>query len=128
MDARTIIIHGLADAQATIARDPEVILRSAPGAVGYAGALWWRELMRILRDEHGWRGLALLDCGGQAAYAVEAIHCGVTHLIFDRDSGWFDEISNLAVAAGGVVWEGGDGIARPRDSSSSGPQTSVAPS
>jgi len=99
-----IIIHGLPDAQAAIARNPNAALRSAPGAVAYAGALWWRELVATLRAS-GWQGLALLDCGDQAAYAVEAIHAGVVHLIFDPSSPLFGEIVGLAVEAGGGVWE-----------------------
>jgi len=119
MDATPIIIHGLADAQAAIARDPAANLRSAQGAVGYAGAMWWRELVALLRRESGWRGLALLDCSDQAALAVEAIHCGVVDLIFDPASPLFAEISALATAAGGVVWPAAEAAPCAPDSSSS---------
>ena len=128
MDATPIIIHGWTDAQAAIAHDSGVILRSAPGAALYAGVLWWRELIAALRSKTGWRGLALLDCGGEAAYAVEAIHCGVTGLILDAACPLFDEVASLARQAGGELWEARNGALRRPDSSSAGPKTTATPS
>lgn len=93
------IVHGLPYARAAIAQNPAVTLVSAPGAALYAGVLWWRELIAILRDE-GYVGVAYLDCADQPAQAIEAIHCGITHLVLEPHP-LCEEISHLCVRAGG---------------------------
>jgi len=103
MHATSIIIHGLADAKTAVARDASVTLRSAPGAAAYAGALWWRELIAELRAHTGWQALAWLDCGDQTALAVEAIRCGVVHLILDTQSPTLDDIREIAHGKEGEV-------------------------
>jgi hypothetical protein len=106
MNASGIIIHGAKDGLEAIAREPGALLRSAPGAALYAGALWWRELIAQLRAQTGWQGRAYLDCGDQAAVAVEAIHGGVGWLILEPDCPLFAEIAVLAAKAGGEVLRG----------------------
>jgi len=103
MLATSIVIHGLPDALSALETSPRATLRSAPGAAGFAGALWWRELIALARAQTGWQGAAYVDCGSNGALAVEAIRCGVVHLILDRDCPNFQDISELAVASGGEV-------------------------
>ncbi len=97
------IIHNLTEAKEAVTQDRQLDLCSAPAAAGYAGVLWWRSLIELLRAETGWQGRGFLDCGTNAAWAVEAIHAGVIDLRFDRRSPAYDEVEHLVAAAGGKL-------------------------
>ncbi len=76
-----VVIHGLAQAQAALAPGRAVLLLSAPGAAGFAGAGWWRALVGAALD--GRRAPDALDCGDQAGRALEALAagCGIVILL-----------------------------------------------
>lgn len=79
--ARAVIVHSLADARTAIAaaarlRVP-VILESAAGAAGYAGPLWFLEVVRAAHAERpNVTVTAVLDCGDSPGYALGALRAG----------------------------------------------------
>ena len=79
--ARAVIVHSLADARAAFTaaahlRVP-VIIESAKGAAGYAGPLWFLEVVRAARAEHpNVKATAVLDCGDNPGYALGALRAG----------------------------------------------------
>jgi hypothetical protein len=95
------VIHNLTEAKEAVTQNLQMDLCSGPAAAGYAGVLWWRSLIELLRAETDWQGRGFLDCGSNAAWAVEAIHAGVIDLGFDRRSPAYGEVENLVTAAGG---------------------------
>ena len=79
--ARAVIVHSLADARAAVGaaahlRVP-VIVESAAGAAGYAGPLWFLEVVRAAQAEHpNVTVTAVLDCGDSPGYALGALRAG----------------------------------------------------
>lgn len=72
-----VTVHGLDHARAALAPGRPVLLLSAPGAAGFAGALWWRALVAAALDGGGQPGAPdALDCADQAGRALEALHAG----------------------------------------------------
>jgi hypothetical protein len=85
-----IVIHGLAHARAALAPGLPVLLLSARGAAGYAGAGWWRALIAAAASPAqpdarvcGQQPDAL-DCGDQPGRALEALAAGCRVIILDR--------------------------------------------
>ena len=78
-----VVVHGLAQARAALAPGLPVLLLSGPGAAGYAGAGWWRALIRIAQDgaEAGRQEPDALDCSDQAGRALEALAAGCRILV-----------------------------------------------
>ena len=87
MAPRPIIVHSLAEARAAVTAaaelDVPVTLASAPEAAGYLGALWFRELVRMVSDEHpGVEVNAVLDCGEQPGHVMAALRQGLKRVRF----------------------------------------------
>jgi hypothetical protein len=99
-----VIIHGLADARAALAPGLPVTLLSAPGAAGFAGCLWWRELIAAARAEYrGTEATDILDCADAPGRALSAIRSGVVRLVlWPQTPGW-QSVAELAEAQGGFV-------------------------
>jgi hypothetical protein len=82
-----IIVHALGHAVAALraaaaARRP-VVLSSAPGAGGYAGAGWFRALVEAARAAvPEARFSAFLDCGDAAGPALAALRAEVEGVLF----------------------------------------------
>jgi hypothetical protein len=85
--APAIIIHSLdqalaAAAAAETARIP-LLLRSAPGAAGYAGVGWFAALAAILAERHpALQATLILDCADEAGTAMGALRRSIRHIRF----------------------------------------------
>lgn len=78
-----VTIHGLDHALAALAPGLPVLLLSAPGAAGYAGAGWWRAVIAA-------SGAALdaLDCADQPGRALEALAMGCRIVVLRPGPAW----------------------------------------
>lgn len=78
-----VVVHGLAQARAALAPGLPVLLLSGPGAAGYAGAGWWRAMIRIANEgaNAGEGQPDALDCSDQAGRALEALAVGCRILV-----------------------------------------------
>ncbi len=95
-----VVVHGLADARAALRWGYPVTLLSAPAAAGYAGCLWWRELVAAARAFHpATPALDLLDCGAAPGHAMAAVRVGQRLLRLDPACPAFP-----AVAAAAATW------------------------
>ena len=103
MHVKPTIIHNLSEAKEAILQNPQIDQCSPPAAVEYAGVLWWRCLIALARAQTGWQGRGFLDCGDNAAWAVEALHAGVHDLMFDPRSPAWADLANLVQMAGGSL-------------------------
>ena len=84
---RTVIVHSFAQARAAAraaaALGVPVTLRSAPGAAGYAGALWFAELIALVQAEVPRAEIvAVLDCADAAGHAMAGLRCGLKRIRF----------------------------------------------
>jgi hypothetical protein len=82
-----IIVHALGHAVAAVkaaaAARRQVTLLSAPGAGGYAGPGWFRELVEAAREAvPEARFSALLDCGDEAGAVLAAFRAQVEGVVF----------------------------------------------
>jgi hypothetical protein len=75
--APAVVVHGLGDARLALALARPVTLLSGENAAGYAGCLWWRELLAAA----GFTGPSLLDCGAAPGRALEALRMGLPGII-----------------------------------------------
>ena len=87
MKEKTVIVHCLEDARIALAAAEAagcgVVLASAPGAAGYAGVLWFRELLRAAAAERpGLAVTGLLDCGDKPGLVLAALGQGLPALRF----------------------------------------------
>lgn len=78
-----VIVHSLGDARAALAAAKvlgvPVCLRSAPGAAGYAGPAWWREVTAAAAAAFpGVAFAASLDCADAPGDALAALRAGVS--------------------------------------------------
>jgi len=89
-----VTVHGLRDVRAVLAIGRPVTLLSGENAAGYAGCLWWRELLAAAAFE----GVSFLDCGIGPGRALEALRLGVTGVIL-HGGGW-PVVEELARAQG----------------------------
>ena len=84
---RHVIYHSLADARAALevgtALGVPVTLRTAPDAIGYAGAAYLKKIFDIARSEYeDTPAAAMLDCGDNGAAALNAIRTGWAGILF----------------------------------------------
>ncbi len=87
MKEKAVIVHSLEDARIALAAAEaagcSLVLASAPGAAGYAGVLWFRELLRAARAERpGVAVIGLLDCGDKPGLVLAALGQGLPALRF----------------------------------------------
>ena len=87
MKEKVVIVHGIEEARIALAAAQALgrplILASAPAAAGYAGILWFRELLRRAREEApGVEVTGLLDCGDKPGLVLGALDQGLELLRF----------------------------------------------
>lgn len=99
-----VIVHGLADACAALAPGRPVTLLSAPGAGGFAGCLWWLEMVAAARARHPrTEALAILDCAAAPGRAMEALRLGVQIVVLSEDCPAFRTVAGIAATQGARV-------------------------
>ncbi len=108
MAERAIIIHSLAHARAALraaaAHGVPVTLSSAPGAAGYAGPEWFRQLIAAATAEHpAAQVTAVLDCGTAPGHALAALRAGLKAIRFEADPAVGKRIAELAAHYGARV-------------------------
>jgi hypothetical protein len=95
-----VIIHGLADARVAVGPGRPVTLLSGSGAALYAGCLWWRSLVDLVRRD----GVVdLLDCAHGSGQAMAALRIGVCRLVLWPDAPGRDSVKQIAGRQGGCV-------------------------
>ncbi len=108
MAERAIIVHSLAHARAALraaaAHGVPVTLSSGPGAAGYAGPAWFRELIAAAVAEHPTTQVtAVLDCGAAPGHALAALRAGLKEIRVDADPAVGKRIAELAADTGARV-------------------------
>lgn len=81
-----VTVHGLAQAlwALSAAEGRPILLLSAPGAAGYAGAGWFRALLAEAAKTFPEAPFeAALDCGDAAGHALAALRAGIQIIIFE---------------------------------------------
>lgn len=99
------VIHSLAQAEAAARAAAKagtaVTLASAPGAAGYAGAGWFLAVLAALAEAQPDADVdGILDCGDDAAAAIEALHAGARWIRLDGADAFITEVAELAEDAG----------------------------
>jgi hypothetical protein len=98
-----VIVHGLADGRAVLALGAPVTLLSAPGAAGYAGCLWWRDMILAARRHHpATEAIDILDCGDAPGLAMSALRMAVCRLVLEDGPAWA-AVAQIAQRQGGFV-------------------------
>lgn len=105
---RAVIIHGLDHARAAVsaaaALGVPVRLRGAPGAAGYAGAMWFGEIVAMARAEHPDAAVeASLDCGDQAGTALAALRQGAEMIRIEGPKAVRDKVAAIAAQYGAAI-------------------------
>ena len=100
-----ITVHWLAQAEAALsaaaAAGRPVTLLSAPLAVFSIGPLYFREMVRLARERVPQaESLAVLDCGGAAGRALEALHGGVEAVVFTGSGPACHALAEIAAKSG----------------------------
>lgn len=99
-----VIVHGVKDARIALAPGLPVTLLSAPGAVLFAGCLWWREIVVAARNDYPHtKTIDILDCADASGLALGALRSGVTRLILWPDASGWNAVAAIADRQGGVV-------------------------
>jgi hypothetical protein len=99
-----VIVHGLADARAALAPGRPVTLLSAPGAAGFAGCLWWRELIAAARTgTPDTEAIDILDCADASGMALGALRSGVSRLVLWPQAPGWQSVDAIARQQGGFV-------------------------
>ena len=101
-----VIVHGLAMARTALAAAAgrPIILLSAEGAGAYAGVGWWQALVSAaLEEAPGANARHVLDCGGAAGRALEALRAGQAILVLRANPLVWADVSARAAALGATV-------------------------
>jgi hypothetical protein len=99
-----VVVHGLPQARAALRRGYPVTLLSAYAAAGYAGCLWWRELVAAARRLHpATPVLDVLDCGAAPGHAMAALRVGQLLLVLDPACPAFARVAGAAATLGAHV-------------------------
>jgi len=111
MAERVVVVHSLDDARAAVAAAGElgvaVTLASAPGAGGYGGAPWFRELVALAAEDFpGVQVHALLDCADKPGYVLGALRLGMKHVRFTGSKSTVATLRGLAAAYGAQIVTG----------------------
>lgn len=104
-------IHSLDHGRAVLmaARDTGTTVRLVSPQASQAGIGWWRELVRLLREEFpSVRFDAVLDCGPAAGLALAGIRAGAETVRLTVDSPVLAKIASIAEQAGTRAEFGGD--------------------
>mgnify|MGYP001189045833 CR=1 FL=1 len=100
-----VTVHGLAQARAALAAaGPRgVLLLSAPGAAGFAGAAWLLGLVAAAAARPGVAHRAALDCADAPGTALAALRAGVPLLVLDGACPGFAAVAAAAREVGATV-------------------------
>jgi hypothetical protein len=103
-----VIVHGLKDATAALARaaaeGAPVTLLSAPGAAFHAGCGWWRAMAGAARARYpNVPCIDILDCADGTGQALAALRIGVVRLVLWPDAPGRDAVVAIAESIGGFV-------------------------
>ena len=98
---RRIIIHSLADARAALAAAQElgvpVVLATAVGAGGYAGAMWFNAVIEAARaDFPSVPVVTILDCSGEAGTVLNALRHGLKRVRFSGGAAALKRLRDIA--------------------------------
>jgi hypothetical protein len=100
----SVVVHGLSHASAALRPGFPVVLLSAHAAAGYAGCLWWRELIAAARALHpATPALDILDCGAAPGHAMAALRVGQRLLLLDPACPAFAAVADAAATWGAHV-------------------------
>lgn len=104
-----IIVHGRDDAMAAAvaatALGVPVVLATAPGGGGYAGAGWFTALMTAVRVAHPAVTLTgVLDCGDRPGAVLTALRAGVRDIRFSGEEAAAVKLQAIAAASGARLW------------------------
>jgi hypothetical protein len=101
---RAVTVHGLAEARAALAAaGPRgVLLLSAPGAGGYAGAAWFLGVVAAAAKP-GVPLHAALDCADAAGTALAALRAGARLVVLDGACPGFAAVASAAAEIGAVL-------------------------
>lgn len=106
--SRRVIVHNLAQARAAIAAaetaGKPVTLMSTPGAAGYVGAPYWRELMAAAgADKAAVAVTAILDCGDKPGHALGALAEGIECVRVAASDDVLARIADIAARSGAAL-------------------------
>jgi len=102
MSAPAIIVHDLRQAIAALAAaaslDRVVRLRSAPGAAAALGPRVFARMMQRAAEAHPEASFtAVLDCAGDAGYALQALRAGVPAVRVAAEREVFIKLADIAI-------------------------------
>jgi len=99
-----VVVTGLNEAVAALARGQPVTLLSAPGAALSAGCGWWAALVQAARAAHPQvTAIDILDCADATGHAFAALRIGLCRLILWPEAPGRDAVVTIAEAMGGFV-------------------------
>ncbi len=101
-----VVVHALAQAEAALqaAGPAGVMLLSAPGAGGFAGAAWFQALVAEAARRHpGVACAAALDCADAAGAALAALRAGVGIVVLDGTCPAFPAVAAAAAELGATL-------------------------
>jgi hypothetical protein len=99
-----VIVHGLADARTALTPGLPVTLLSAPGAAGFAGCLWWQQLVAAARSGHPQtQAMDILDCADASGLAMGALREGVCRLVLWPNAPAWSAVAAIAARQAGFV-------------------------
>lgn len=101
-----VVAHGVGQAEAALAAAGAhgVLLLSAPGAGGFAGAAWFLAMVRAAAARHpGIRHQAAIDCADAAGTALAAVRHGARTVVLDGACPAFAAVAAAAAEAGAVL-------------------------
>ena len=105
---RAVIVHSLEHARAAVAAAAElrvpVELVSAGAAAGFAGPMWFLEVVRAARADYPQVPVtAVLDCGEAPGYALAALRAGCRAIRFQSRAAVVSKIAAIAKQQGAVL-------------------------
>jgi len=111
MAGRAVIVHSLEQARtaaaAAAALGVPLTLASAPGAAGYLGALWFRELLAATRAAYPEVEIeGILDCGDQPGLVMAALRQGLDAVRFTGPARTARVLGEIALPYGARIVRG----------------------
>ena len=101
---RHVIYHTLEDARTALAAARLLalrpVLRTAPGAVGYAGAAYLKRLAEIAAQSEPGEAHLIADCGADGAAAVAALRAGWPAVIVGGPRAMAARVADIAAQLG----------------------------
>lgn len=99
-----VVVHELAQARAALRPGYPVTLLSATAAAGFAGCLWWRQMVAAARAAYpATPALDVLDCAAAPGHAMAALRAGQRLLVLDPSCPAFAAVASAASGVGAHV-------------------------